>query len=421
MLPVEIMGFKEELAKYFTTLNLAWLNKYFVVEPIDQKILSDPKAYIIDKGGYIFFAVSGNTVAGTFALIKIKDDEYELSKMAVDEAFQGKNIGNELLKFCIREAKRLAIKKLTLYSNTRLKPAIHLYTKYGFTTVPLDSSEYARSDIKMEKNINNTKMKRIEALFSDRKRKILNIYCTAGFPKPDSTIDVLNALHKYGANMAEIGIPYSDPLADGPVIQQSNAIALRNGMTIRKLFHQLKDLRLPGTPLGDAGDGFPVILMGYLNPVLQYGIEKFCHDASAAGIDGVILPDLPLYEFENSYQQIFEANGLDFTFLVTPETSPERIQKIDEISRGFIYAVSTSATTGRDTDVEMQQNYFKKLSQLNLKNPVLVGFGIRDKKTFELACKYTNGAVIGSAYIKALQSNDDVEKVTKKFLNEILK
>lgn len=265
-------------------------------------------------------------------------------------------------------------------------------------------------------------MNRIEALFSVKKNNILNVYCTAGFPALDSTREVLHALKTYGADMVEIGIPYSDPLADGPVIQQSNMTALKNGMSIQKLFDQLQDFRKPGNNQ-DNENGLgeqPVILMGYFNPVLQYGVEKFCEHAAVAGVDGVILPDLPFYEFNTYYKHVFEQHGLDFIFLITPETSVERIQQIDNISRGFIYAVSSSSTTGKDTDLEKQQAYFKKLRQLHLKNPVLVGFGIRDSHTFKMACAYTNGAVIGSAYIKALQADPDVNSTTKKFLNEIL-
>lgn len=262
-------------------------------------------------------------------------------------------------------------------------------------------------------------MNRIEALFSVKKKNILHVYCTAGFPEADSTIEVLNALEKYGADIAEVGIPYSDPLADGPVIQQSNMIAIKNGMTIKKLFEQLKTLVI--SPPGKESRKMPIILMGYLNPVMQYGIEKFCTDARNSGVDGVILPDLPLQEFETEYREIFERHGLNFIFLITPETSEERIRKIDEISTGFIYAVSSSSTTGKNTDIEVQQQYFKRLQQLKLKNPVFVGFGIRDKQTFIAACEHTNGAVIGTAFIRALQGSRDITRSTEKFLNEILK
>ena len=257
-------------------------------------------------------------------------------------------------------------------------------------------------------------MSRIAKLFSVKSKNILNVYCTAGFPKLESIVEVLVALQKHGADLIEIGIPYSDPIADGPVIQESNSVALKNGMTISKLFEQLKeDIKLPLDNVG-------LILMGYLNPVMQYGVEKFCHDAKEAGVDGIILPDLPLHEFKNEYKQIFQKYELDFVFLITPETSEERIKEIDELSTAFIYAVSSSSTTGRDTNLKLQQKYFYKLQQMNLKNPVLVGFGIKNRQTFKAACELTNGAIIGSAYIRALQNDGDIDRSTEKFLNEIL-
>ena len=263
-------------------------------------------------------------------------------------------------------------------------------------------------------------MNRIEKLFADKNKNILNVYCTAGFPHLDDTVKVIHSLQKSGADMVEIGMPYSDPLADGPVIQHSSMIALQNGMTIEKLFDQLKNCRKSITPLGDGGFYLPLILMGYLNPVMQFGIEKFCRLAKEVGVDGIILPDLPLYEFENEYKKYFVENDLHFIFLITPETSDERIRKIDELSKGFIYAVSSSSTTGNNKEIGEQENYFLKIQKMNLKNPVLVGFGIKDKNTFRAACKYTNGAIIGSAYIKTLENADDIENATKQFLNTIV-
>ncbi len=258
-------------------------------------------------------------------------------------------------------------------------------------------------------------MSRLQELFRNKKNNVLNIYCTAGFPKLDSTVEVLQALQENGADIIEIGMPYSDPLADGEVIQASSAVALKNGMTIEVLFQQLQNLR--NTPLEDGG--IPIILMGYLNPIMQYGIENFCNKAKEVGVDGVILPDLPMYEYETIYKKLFDAAGLDFVFLVTPETSEERIRKIDALGSGFIYAVSSSSTTGKSKAIEAQEDYFKKLQSLQLKNPVLVGFGIKDKQTFEAASRYTNGAIIGSAYIKALEKGGNITQTTKDFLKSI--
>jgi tryptophan synthase alpha chain len=190
-------------------------------------------------------------------------------------------------------------------------------------------------------------------------------------------------------------------------------------MTIKKLFEQLKDLRKNASD-GGIGDTIPVILMGYMNPVLQYGFEKFCADAASAGIDGLILPDLPEYEFETEYGAIVKKYGLDFIFLVTPETSVERIKKLDQLSSGFLYAVSSSSTTGNDKAATNVSGYTAKLQSLQLHNPILVGFGIRDKKSFDAACEHANGAIIGSAYIKALENTGDVGKATHSFLNGIL-
>jgi len=254
-------------------------------------------------------------------------------------------------------------------------------------------------------------MRRIERLFKERKSNILNVYCTAGYPQLNSTMEVIKALQKNGSDIIELGMPYSDPLADGPVIQQSSSIALANGMTIKKLFEQLKDLRKEIT--------VPIVLMGYMNPVLQYGFEKFCADAAAVGIDGLILPDLPEHEFETEYGAIIKKHGLDFIFLVTPETSEGRIRKLDELSSGFLYAVSSSSTTGSDKNMADVKSYLQKLKGLNLKNPVLVGFGIKDRSTFEAACANANGAIIGTAYIKALAEPGNVADITHKFLETI--
>ena len=255
-------------------------------------------------------------------------------------------------------------------------------------------------------------MTRIDDLFTKKQHEVLNVYCTAGFPMLDSTLPVMTALQTYGADLIELGMPYSDPLADGPVIQESSARSIENGMTIDRLFEQLKDMRLSIT--------VPVILMGYMNPVLQYGFEKFCMKAASVGIDGLILPDLPMHEYETEYGQIIRSNNLDLIFLVTPETKDDRLKQIDALSTGFLYAVSSSSTTGSNTDINDQQAYFQKLQSMHLKNPILVGFGIKDRNTFQAACKHTNGAIIGSAYIKAIENSSDISIDTQKFLETIL-
>ncbi len=261
-------------------------------------------------------------------------------------------------------------------------------------------------------------MNAIQQLFLEKKQNILSIYFTAGFPHLNDTAVILNALQEHGADMIEIGMPYSDPLADGPVIQNSSMQALKNGMTIKTLFEQLNQFHKNYQPAKNV----PLILMGYLNPVLQYGFEKFCIDAKNAGIAGIILPDLPIIEYENEYKKIVEDNVLDFIFLVTPETSEERIIKIDSLSKGFIYAVSSSSITGRNTDMKAQENYFQRIKNMNLKNKVLIGFGIKDRDTFEQACRYASGAIIGTAYIKAIEhgSTADIKHITHEFLNSIL-
>ncbi len=256
-------------------------------------------------------------------------------------------------------------------------------------------------------------MNAIQKLFAQKNKNILSIYFTAGFPQLNDTEIILNSLQKHGADIIEIGMPYSDPLADGPVIQNSSMKALQNGMTIKKLFEQLKNDK--------TGTKLPWILMGYLNPVLQYGFQKFCLDAKNAGISGIILPDLPISEYENEFQKIFEENGLDFIFLITPETSEERIRKIDSISKGFIYAVSSSSITGKNTDMKAQENYFRRIGNMNLKNKILIGFGIKDHQSFKQACQHAAGAIIGTAYIKAIENTENIDLATERFCNSILK
>lgn len=255
-------------------------------------------------------------------------------------------------------------------------------------------------------------MNRILQLFERKHKNILNVYCTAGYPSLNSTLTVMQSLQQNGVDMIELGMPYSDPLADGPIIQHSSMTAIKNGMSIAKLLDQLKDFRQQVY--------VPVILMGYMNPVLQYGFEKFCQHVADVAVDGLIIPDLPIHEFETEYAAIIKKYGLSFIFLITPETSEGRIRKIDELSTGFIYAVSSSSTTGNDKNMADQQAYFERLKNMQLKNPVLIGFGIKDKATFNTACSFANGAIIGSAYIKALEGALDIETATSEFLSSII-
>jgi len=255
-------------------------------------------------------------------------------------------------------------------------------------------------------------MTRLKKLFDAKSSKVLNVYCTAGYPTLGSTLPIIAALENNGADLVEIGMPYSDPLADGPVIQESGAKAIENGMSIEVLFDQLKSLRTTCN--------IPVVLMGYMNPVLQYGFEKFCTAAAAVGVDGLILPDMPAYEFEANYGAIVKKYGLDFIFLVTPETPTERIQYLDSLSSGFLYAVSASATTGSALNFGAVDTYLQKLQQMHLKNPILVGFGVKDAASFELATRHTAGAIIGSAYIKALENSTDVTATTAQFLSSVI-
>lgn len=244
---------------------------------------------------------------------------------------------------------------------------------------------------------------RINQLFETKKENILSVYFTAGFPNLNDTAAIIQQLEKNGVDLIEIGIPFSDPTADGPTIQHSSEKALKNGMSLKLLFEQLATIRKTVK--------IPLILMGYFNPVLQYGIENFCAKCNEIGIDGTILPDLPLDEFEQHYKDAFVENNLHNILLITPQTSEKRIRQIDEASDGFIYMVSSASTTGAGKKVEdFHQDYFERIQQMNLKNPRLIGFGISDYDTFTNACKFASGAIIGSAFVKAIDQKEGTLK-----------
>ena len=257
-------------------------------------------------------------------------------------------------------------------------------------------------------------MNRIDQLFKNKQERILNVYFTAGYPALDDTVSVMQSLEKAGADLIEIGIPFSDPVADGPTIQESNGVALDNGMTLKLLFEQLEGIREKVS--------IPFVLMGYINPIVQYGIEEFCAKCEALGVDGLILPDLPMFEYLETYKTIFDKHGLYNIFLITPQTSEARIREIDDNSNGFIYMVSSASTTGAKSSIsEDQTAYFARVKEMGLKNPTLIGFGISNAETFDKACANANGAIIGSAFIKALSGegalNEKVENFVKSVIN----
>jgi len=253
---------------------------------------------------------------------------------------------------------------------------------------------------------------RITELFERKNRNILSVFYTAGFPNLDDTISIAALLEKSGADMIEIGIPFSDPIADGPTIQQSNKVALSNGMNVKLLLDQVRTIR--------GKVSIPIILMGYLNPVMQYGVERFINDAAKAGVDGLILPDLPLDVYEEQYAGICKQENIFISFLISPTTSEERIKKIDKLSNGFIYAVSSSATTGAKKEFSQEQiHYFESLRAMKIKNPYLVGFGISNKSTFAKAAEFSSGAIVGSAFINLLQSSSNLESDISTFLRSM--
>ena len=256
-------------------------------------------------------------------------------------------------------------------------------------------------------------MNRITKLFQEQKRNILSVYFCAGYPQLDSTVNVIKALEKVGIKIIEIGIPFSDPMADGPVIQQASTVALKNGMTLSHLFSQLKDIRKEVH--------IPLIFMGYLNPIIQYGFENFCRSSKEVGVDGIILPDLPFKDYENKFQPIVEKYDLKMIMLITPETSEERIRLIDQNTNGFIYMVSSAAITGAQKDFnEEKLAYFHRINAMNLKNPRMIGFGISNKQTYQSAMDNAAGAIIGSKFIALLEKeNGNAEEAAKCLLDEL--
>lgn len=256
-------------------------------------------------------------------------------------------------------------------------------------------------------------MNRINKLFNDRAKKdLLSVYFCAGYPTLNSTVEIITELERQGIDMIEVGIPFSDPMADGPVIQNAATQALRNGMTLRLLFQQLQDVR--------HHIHLPLVLMGYLNPIMQYGFENFCRSCVECGIDGVIIPDLPYRDYMQHYRIISERYNIRVIMLITPETDEERIRLIDEHTDGFIYMVSSAATTGTQKDFNKEKlDYFQRIQSMNLQNPRMIGFGISNKQTFQSACKYAAGAIIGSKFVTLLGEENNPEKAVSKLLEAL--
>lgn len=256
-------------------------------------------------------------------------------------------------------------------------------------------------------------MNRIHTLFNTKKECVLSIYFTAGFPELESTMEIMEAIQTGGADIIEIGVPYSDPVADGPTIQDSNMVALENGISLKKIFDQLKGFR--------AKIHIPVVMMGYLNPIMQYGMEAFCKKCKEVGVDGLILPDLPMQQFIDDYKELFEEYGLVNTFLISPQTSEKRIREIDENTNGFIYMVSSHSITGAKAGISDEQiAYFERVKAMNLKNPRLIGFGISDSETFSKASEYSNGAIIGSAFIKTVKDSQNLSGDIQQYLSKTI-
>lgn len=257
-------------------------------------------------------------------------------------------------------------------------------------------------------------MNRIKQLFQTQKANILNIYFTAGYPQLSDTFTILKALQDSGAHMVEIGMPYSDPIADGETIQASSLQALNNGMDIPTLLSQLQDIRQKGITI-------PILLMGYFNPILQYGEEAFLQACQSIGIDGLIIPDLPIQVYQQQYHHLFQQYGIYNTFLITPQTTTERIHQIDQLTEGFIYMVSSASTTGAKSSITTnQEEYFQRIHNMNLQNPKLIGFGISNHQTFIQACQSAQGAIIGSAFVQLLSTSSNPTTDIPTFIKSIL-
>lgn len=255
-------------------------------------------------------------------------------------------------------------------------------------------------------------MNRIDRLFGEKRNGILSVYFTAGYPQLDDTPKIIKALENRGVDLIEIGVPFSDPMADGPVIQASGARALENGMSVKHLFGQLADIREEVS--------IPLVLMGYINPIIQFGFENYCAEAVKCGVDGLIIPDLPFAEYMESFKPVAEKHGLHIIMLITPETSEERIRLIDEHTSGFIYMVSTASVTGaKNSFGEESLAYFRRVNAMRLKNPRLIGFGISNKETFDAACREASGAIIGSKFISLLGSEKTIDDAAMKLVETV--
>ena len=262
-----------------------------------------------------------------------------------------------------------------------------------------------RKTIEMSTNL-------IKKTIEEKGTGILNVYFTAGYPRLEDTVNIISGLSEAGVDLIELGMPYSDPLADGLTIQQSSEKALKNGMNLKLLFEQVKEAR--------KHTEIPIIAMGYYNQLLQYGEENFLKEASDCGINGLIIPDLPMDIYESKYQSLFNQYGLSISFLISPMTTDDRIQQADRLSSAFIYVVSQSSITGKSNDItDDQKAYFTRIHEMGLHSPTLIGFGIHDRSTYEIACKYSHGAIVGSAFIRALDSEEPIDKRISDFIKNI--